>query len=188
MCIYIYIYIYPSIYKNIKTYTYILSGNYASCMVMIPDCHLNLPQVLEIGKQVAVLGAFHPKSLALAPEDWISLFFKPWPAVQWVAMKLIGMPTSASFCEHAWSVQGWIHSKRRNRLSNSTVEKLVRAHCNMVLRESMENRKDEGLLLWDVELLIEDAAETPDMCQGIPDELLFVPSPVGLPMHGSDEC
>jgi hypothetical protein len=44
---------------------------------------------------------------------------------------------SASACEHCWSVEGWIHSQRRNRLDQKLVEKLVRAHTNLVLREKL---------------------------------------------------
>ena len=45
--------------------------------------------------------------------------------------------TSASACEHMWSIAGWIHNKRRNRLAQPNVEKAVRAHGNLVLRKAM---------------------------------------------------
>eukprot|EP00967_Tisochrysis_lutea_P046555 scaffold56570_cov34-Tisochrysis_lutea.AAC.1 len=52
------------------------------------------------------------------------------------------MHCSASGCEHSWflvswSVEGWIHSKKRNRLGQKTVERLVRAHTNLLLDESL---------------------------------------------------
>ena len=40
---------------------------------------------------------------------------------------------SASACEHCWSIEGWIHSKRKNKVHQKLVEKLVRAHTNLVL-------------------------------------------------------
>jgi hypothetical protein len=48
--------------------------------------------------------------------------------------KVSGVMYSASACEHCWSIEGWIHSKRRNKLHQKLVEKLVRVHTNLVLR------------------------------------------------------
>jgi hypothetical protein len=50
---------------------------------------------------------------------------------------LCSVMTSASACEHMWSIEGWIHNKRRNRLAQPNVEKAVGAHGNLVLREAM---------------------------------------------------
>jgi hypothetical protein len=36
-----------------------------------------------------------------------------------------------------WSIEGWIHNKRKNRLAQPNVEKAVRAHGNLVLRKDM---------------------------------------------------
>ena len=55
----------------------------------------------------------------------------------WFAKKLCSVMTSASACEHMWSIEEWIHNKRRNRLSQPNVEKAVRAHGNLVLRKAM---------------------------------------------------
>ncbi len=43
--------------------------------------------------------------------------------------------TSASVCEDMWNIGGWIHNKHRNRLAQPTVEKAVRDHDNLVLRD-----------------------------------------------------
>ena len=53
----------------------------------------------------------------------------------WFAKKLCSVMTSASTCEHMWSIEGWIHNKRRNRLAQPNVERAVRAHGNLVLRK-----------------------------------------------------
>ncbi len=45
----------------------------------------------------------------------------------WFAYKVSNVMCSASACEHCWSIEGWIHSKRRNRLHQTFVQKLVRA-------------------------------------------------------------
>ena len=39
-----------------------------------------------------------------------------------------------------WIITGWIHIKRRNRLTQQTVEKTVRVHGNLVLRKTMMER------------------------------------------------
>ena len=68
--------------------------------------------------------------------------------------------SSSSVCEHCWSIEGWIHSKRRNRLHQTLVEKLVRAHTNLVLRESLDDSLHH--LPWDIELIIDDPVVEPE--------------------------
>ena len=43
----------------------------------------------------------------------------------WFAKKLCSVMTSASACEHMWSIEGWIHNKRRNRLAQPNVERHI---------------------------------------------------------------
>ena len=52
-----------------------------------------------------------------------------------------------------------IHSQRRNRLDQKLVEKLVRAHTNLVLRESLDDAL-RHLLPWDIELVIDEPVDT----------------------------
>jgi hypothetical protein len=33
----------------------------------------------------------------------------------WFAYKVSGVMCSVSACDHCWSIEGWIHFKRRNR-------------------------------------------------------------------------
>ena len=49
-------------------------------------------------------------------------------------------------------------TKRRNKLHQKLVEKLVRAHTNLVLRESLDDALHH-LLPWDIELIIEEEPE-----------------------------
>ena len=72
--------------------------------------------------------------------------------------KVSGVMCSVSVCEHCWSVEGWIHSQRRNRLDQKLVEKLVRAHTNLVLRESFDDALRD-LLPWDIELVIDESVD-----------------------------
>jgi len=68
---------------------------------------------------------------------------------------------------HCWSIEGWIHSKRRNRLHQKLVEKLVlRTHTNLVLRtlnlrESLDDTLHH-LLPWDIELIIDEPVDEPE--------------------------
>ena len=62
--------------------------------------------------------------------------------------KMCSVMTSASACEHMWSIAGWIHSKRRNRLTQPTVEKAVCVHVNLVLRKVMMER-NKNVVVWD---------------------------------------
>ncbi len=34
----------------------------------------------------------------------------------WVTLKVVLLTCSVSACEYSWSIEGWIHSKWRNRL------------------------------------------------------------------------
>jgi hypothetical protein len=43
----------------------------------------------------------------------------------WFVYEASGVMCSASACEHYWSIEGWNHSQRRNRLDQKLVEKLV---------------------------------------------------------------
>ncbi len=56
------------------------------------------------------------------------------------------------------SIEGWIHSKRRNRFHQTLVEKLVRAHTNLVLRESLDDSLYH-LLPLDIELIIDEPVD-----------------------------
>ena len=71
----------------------------------------------------------------------------------WFVYKVSGVMYSEAACEHYWFIEGWIRSQRRNRLHQKLVEKLVRTHINLVLRESLDGTL-RHLLPWDIELVI----------------------------------
>ena len=113
-------------------------------------------------------GAFTPEMLKLPQATWIATFLEGvtdkttglplYSELGWFAYKVSGVMCSASACEHCWSVEGWIHSQRRNRLDQKLVEKLVRAHTNLVLRESLDDTL-RHLLPWDIELVIDEPVD-----------------------------
>ena len=61
----------------------------------------------------------------------------------WFAKKLCSVMTSASACERMWSIEGWIHNKRRIKLAQPNVERAVRAHGNLVLRKVILLSKEQ---------------------------------------------
>ena len=52
-----------------------------------------------------------------------------------------------------------MHSKVRNRLSQKLIEKLVHAHTNMILERQFDLRSLDDMVMWDVELLIDEPDE-----------------------------
>ena len=106
-------------------------------------------------------GAFHADCMKSDMHVWIKTFFKPWPALMWLALKVVLLPCSASACEHSWSIEGWIHSNRRNRLGQKLVERLVRTHTNLKLEQRLE-MYEAGLLPWDIEMTVEEPVSDDD--------------------------
>ncbi len=102
-------------------------------------------------------GAFTPEMMKVPQATWIETFLEGvtdkstglpiFKELVWFAYKDPGVMCSASACEHCWSIEGWIHSKRRNKLHPTLVEKLVRTHTNLVL---------------DIELIIDDPVDEPE--------------------------
>ena len=100
-------------------------------------------------------GAFIPGRMKLPQATWIEAF------LEGVTDKSTELTMrSLSACEHCWSIEGWIHSKRRNRLSQELVERLLRAHTNLVLRESLDAVLHH-LLPLDMELVIDETEQNP---------------------------
>ena len=91
----------------------------------------------------------------MAPFEWARIYLEPWPSMRWVATRLTSLACSASTCEHSWSIEGWIHSKNRNRLSQAHVERLVRTHTNMHLDDRLDDWK-AAPLPWEVEMEVDD--------------------------------
>jgi hypothetical protein len=84
----------------------------------------------------------------------------------WLVLKVVFLPCSASACEHNWSIQGWIHSKRRNRLGQDLVERLVRTH-----QPSTWHRLDlyeAGVFPWDLEMTVEESLSDDEDEDGVP--------------------
>jgi hypothetical protein len=92
---------------------------------------------------------------------WIKTFFEPCPVLLWISLKVVLLSCSASACEHSWSIEGWIHSNRRNRLGQKLVARLVRTHTNLKLEQRLE-MYETGLFLWDIEMTVEEPVSDDD--------------------------
>ena len=78
------------------------------------------------------------------------MYIKPnHPELAEVAMSVLSQVLSASSCERNWSSHGHIHSKVRNRLASSSLEKLVYVYSNSKM--VIKSRDDEELKMfaWD---------------------------------------
>ena len=60
-----------------------------------------------------------------------------------VASKILCMVPSSSSAERNWSVHGWIHSKKRNRLLVKNANKLVYVHWNLRLQQEADGYDTE---------------------------------------------
>ena len=101
-------------------------------------------------------GAFHTQCMSSDMHVWIKTFFKLWTELIWVTLKVVFLPCSASACDHSWSIQGWIHSKRKNRFGQDLVECLVRTHTNLQLEHRLEIY-EAGMIPWDIEMTVEES-------------------------------
>ncbi|GBG90078.1 hypothetical protein CBR_g50171 [Chara braunii] len=85
----------------------------------------------------------------ISPSEWWATHGGDVPKLQSIAIKVMGMWSTATPAERNWSSMDLVHSKRRNRLNPSTLEKLVYIHWNMQLLRSGKNVKDNGYIdLW----------------------------------------
>jgi hypothetical protein len=107
--------------------------------------------------------AFAPKAQKKPAFQWALIFLYEWPAIQWCAQRLSSLACSASPCEHSWSIEGWIHSKKRNRLGQTFVERLLRAHTNLLLDSKLEEwQLATAVLPWELEMSVDDPEDSDD--------------------------
>lgn len=105
--------------------------------------------------------AFSRRAQSMASYKWANIYLSPFPHLQWAACRLLALSCSASACERSWSVEDWIHSKKRNRLGQTTVERLVRCHTNLLLQESLEDWHSH-VLPWELEMVTEEPEDDDD--------------------------
>jgi hypothetical protein len=77
----------------------------------------------------------------------------------WFVYKVSGVMCSTSVCDHRWSIEGWIHSQRRNRLDQKLVEKLVHTPVPIFCLLLIDKSRTKDLLPWDIELVIDESVD-----------------------------
>ena len=85
------------------------------------------------------MSAFTPE-MRVPQETWIETFLEGvtdkstgltiFKELVWFAYKVSAVMCSVSACEHCWSIEGWIHSKRRNKLHPSDVSGETRSRTH----------------------------------------------------------
>ena len=83
--------------------------------------------------------------------QWWSVFVKPYcPELAYVAIRVCSASCATKYCERNWSVYDRIHSKIRNRLSISKVEKLlyVSSNAKMLRRRKRLAGKLDPAVAW----------------------------------------
>jgi hypothetical protein len=68
---------------------------------------------------------------------------------------------SASARDHILSIEGWIHSNKRNRLGQKLVDHLVHTRTNLKLEQRLEMYED-GLFQWDIVMTVEEPVSDDD--------------------------
>ena len=79
-------------------------------------------------------GSFTERNMNRSHQTWVTTFMQDdmdekgrvlFDNLSWFVKKLCWVMTSASACEHMWSIEGWMHNKRRNRLTQPNKERTV---------------------------------------------------------------
>ncbi|OWY90404.1 hypothetical protein PHMEG_00041479, partial [Phytophthora megakarya] len=86
-------------------------------------------------------------------EYWYEHGRKRFPLLAPIAIRVLSVPTSSAATERVWSIYSFIWSKRRNRLSATTVEKLAFNYCNSSLLDDVDHEDcfDNSLDVLDME-------------------------------------
>ena len=82
--------------------------------------------------------AFSETAQQMPSWKWAKTYMAKWPTLVGLVMRIVALECSASGCEHFWSVEGWIHSKKRNRLGQTMVERLLRMHTKLSLENILK--------------------------------------------------
>ncbi|GBG77941.1 hypothetical protein CBR_g25872 [Chara braunii] len=85
----------------------------------------------------------------ISPSEWCATHGGDVSTLQAIAIKVMGMWSTATPAERNWSSMDLVHSKRWNWLNPTAVEKLVYIHWNMNLLRASKNLKDHHYVdLW----------------------------------------
>ncbi|GBG63807.1 hypothetical protein CBR_g39591 [Chara braunii] len=107
-----------------------------------------------------------------APQDWWGLHGGDIPELQKIAIRVLGMWSTATPAERNWASMDFVHSKRRNSLSPESLEKLVYIHWNMQLLRVPDNKENGYVDTWRsfFEPLMEPTKEEQSVQEGTMDK------------------
>ena len=103
--------------------------------------------------------AFSAPAQKMAPYMWCKCYMAKYGPLGIETTRLASIEWSASGAEHSWSIGAWFHSKKRNRLSQTNVERFVRVHTNLSLEAALDGNSPMKILAWDLEMNIDEEAE-----------------------------
>lgn len=106
--------------------------------------------------------AFSPAAQNMPAFEWARVYLFYWKAIQYASSRLASLQCSASGCEHSWSIEGWIHSKKRNRMGQKFVKSLVRTHTNLLLESALDMWR-ANVLPWMLEMIIDEPNSDSDL-------------------------
>ena len=111
-------------------------------------CNLDPSQfTIEYGEYQNQRGAYTKAVLASAKgqpaHEWWQQWGRGQPTLRWVAMRALSQTTAASCSEQGWSEYDYVHSRRRNRLSNTIASNLTIGHCSARLSRRFKKFKYE---------------------------------------------
>ncbi|GBG87660.1 hypothetical protein CBR_g45813 [Chara braunii] len=107
-----------------------------------------------------------------APQDWWGLHGGDVPELQKIAIRVLGMWSTAIPAERNWASMDFVHSKRRNSLSPESLEKLVYIHWNMQLLRVPDSKENGYVDTWGsfFEPLMEPTEEEQSVQEGTMDK------------------
>ncbi|MCO5569059.1 hypothetical protein L7F22_022765 [Adiantum nelumboides] len=84
--------------------------------------------------------------------SWWEINGRLTPTLQRLALRTLSQECTSGAAEHIWSICADIHTRKRNRLSTSQLDKLVYVNANLRLLERLRLRdgNGEGVLQWKV--------------------------------------
>ncbi|KAG6960351.1 hypothetical protein JG688_00009632 [Phytophthora aleatoria] len=85
-------------------------------------------------------------------EYWFQYGRNDFPVLAAIAVKVLSVPTSSAAAEHVWSAYSLLWSKRRNRMTASTMEKLAFNYVNHGLLGTQDPYGYFGAELDDIEI------------------------------------
>ncbi|XP_050908117.1 uncharacterized protein LOC127121714 [Lathyrus oleraceus] len=85
------------------------------------------------------------------PTQWWESYGDEHPELQAFAIRVLSLTCSSSGCERNWSAFEMVHTKRRNRLKQKTMNDVVFVMTNSKLAEKKKNRKIKEYKFDDIE-------------------------------------